>query len=102
MISDGEGNEAKIAAAQRKYKPEQIWKRYQLAHSNSDGKYTGTLKRSIFLKLVRAATSVDLKTLAALDNVSVRYGSENFQSGKVKETRKETCCGQKNKKLECV
>mmetsp|Transcript_8438 Transcript_8438/g.10983 ORF Transcript_8438/g.10983 Transcript_8438/m.10983 type:complete len:381 (-) Transcript_8438:4-1146(-) len=69
IISDGEGNESKIAAAQRKYKPEQIWKRYQVGHSAPDGKYTGTLKRSTFLKLVRAATSVDLKTLAALDNV---------------------------------
>jgi hypothetical protein len=68
----------KVPAVQRRLLRERMWDLYEREHTDGDGHYSG-VSRSVFLQGTNLATSTDQKSLAALDNHSVRYGSENFR-----------------------
>jgi len=57
---------------------EVIWREYRAAHTFPDGSYDG-LERSTFLAFCNEATGGQQKALGALDNIAVRYGTENWE-----------------------
>ena len=77
MRIDATGEEFKIPKALRTKLQEQLWLEYRSANTLSDGRYAG-LERSAFLKLCKDATGGRQKALGALDNISVRCGTENW------------------------
>ena len=68
----------KVSKLQRKQLRERMWDHYEAEHTDNEGNYSG-VSRSIYLEAVNLATSCDQKSLAALDNTSVRFGQDNFK-----------------------
>jgi len=64
----------KVPALQRKQLREHMWKSYSDLHG------TTGISRSEYIEAVNISTATQQKSLAALDNISVRYGTENFKS----------------------
>lgn len=64
-----------------------MWRDHQAKHTtyvtggdgNEAKKYTG-VSRAVFFRMAKQATARKQKTLAGLDNISFRYGSENFDT----------------------
>jgi len=68
----------KVPALQRRRLRIRMWELYEKEHTDNNGDYSG-VSRSVYLAATNIATATDQKSLAALDNHAVRYGTENFQ-----------------------
>ena len=84
------GQTLKVPSVSRKILRSHLWSRYVKDHTDSDGKYFGDFKKKKFMETLEAATDGDQKTYAALDQVKVRCGTENFESGV--QLLSEICC----------
>ena len=73
-IKFSDGTVMKVPALQRKQLREHMWKSY------SDLVGDTGISRSEHSEAVNISTATQQKSLAALDNISVRYGTENFKS----------------------
>ena len=67
-----------ISKTLRRSLKESLWREYRDAHTYPDRTYDG-LERSAFLQLCSEATGGHQKALGALDNIAVRYGTENWK-----------------------
>eukprot|EP00951_Prasinocladus_malaysianus_P007431 scaffold53397_cov29-Prasinocladus_malaysianus.AAC.1 len=85
VLSDGEV--ITVPAVQRKNLREVMWQQYKERHTivaedesgNMVSTYDG-VSRAVFFQCAKLTTAGQQKTLAGLDNISFRYGSENFAS----------------------
>ena len=75
------GKTLKIGSVARKFLRAHLWAAYARKHTDDNGAYTGGVSRTSFLKIASNATDQDEKCYAALDQIKVRYGSENFTAG---------------------
>ena len=73
-IKFDDGTTLKIPALQRKQLKEHMWQSYQSVFEDEG------IGRSQYLDAVEISTAIQQKSLAALDNIAVRYGTENFKS----------------------
>jgi hypothetical protein len=72
-----EGQQYSLPNFQRKHDAEQIWKKFEtLQRTDTTG--ARKIKRNKFLEIVKAITNSQSTSFAALDNINVRFGSENF------------------------
>ena len=71
-----DGEEITLPAGLRDQCREQLWRDWRDEHSDARGCYNGGIGRSAFLELSAKIAKGDLKSLAALDPVSVVHGSE--------------------------
>ena len=77
----GGGTILTISALGRLQLREHMWKRYKKENSDAKGEMLpGTVDRNTYLLTAGIATSADAKKLGALDNISERYGRENFET----------------------
>ena len=76
IISTGET--IPISKCMRKKLKEQLWLEYREEHTLEDGTFLG-MERSSFLSLTSEATGGQQKALGALDNIAVRFGTENWE-----------------------
>ena len=73
-----EGTRYTIPNFQRKCDPEQLWKDYeQLQKAKKPKKF---IKRTTFLEIVEMITRTQSTSLAALDIINVRFGTENLSN----------------------
>jgi hypothetical protein len=54
-----------------------MWREYKMQNTAEDGKYNG-MGHNLFVEVIRLSCGQEQATLAGLDNVSHRYGHENF------------------------
>ena len=59
-----------------------LWSEFKKKYTDGAGVYTGGVSRTDFLTITNCATKNQQKTYAALDQIKVRCGSENFQTGR--------------------
>ena len=58
-----------------------LWASFARAHTDENGNYNGGVSRADFLEIGSTATSEQEKCYSALDQIKVRCGTENFESG---------------------
>ena len=74
------GDILKVPAALRRELRSHMWREYKKLHLNHQGEYSGGVGETKFYELSKLATSGgQLKTMAGLDNISQRFGNENFE-----------------------
>jgi hypothetical protein len=74
------GDKLEVGSVSRKMLRAHLWSRYVAKHT-VEGRYVGDLSKKKFMKTLETATDSDQQTYAALDQIKVRCGSENFESG---------------------
>ena len=77
-----DGIQFEIPAIQRKQIRSEMFEEFQAQHTDNDGNYTGR-SRSIFFMAASLGSASDQKSLAALDNHAVRYGTDFKQLRKL-------------------
>jgi hypothetical protein len=70
-----------IPPVARKYLMAHMWAAYARLHTDDNGNYNGALSRTDFFEIIACSTSEQEKCYSALDQIKVRYGSENFEAG---------------------
>jgi hypothetical protein len=72
-----EGDNLVIPRYQRQFSPEIMWKKYK--HYKSSNQEALCIKRNSFLSITKIITGGQSTSFAALDNIYVRFGYENFK-----------------------
>ena len=71
-----EGQQYTLPNFQRKFDPEELWKKFEKQQEQESQRRK--MKRNKFLEIVHAITNSQSTSFAALDNINVRFGTENF------------------------
>ena len=78
LFTTTEGKKHTIPNFQRKADPEQLWKKFEKVQKQKED--VRHIKRATFLEITNVITNSQSTSLAALDNIAVRFGTENFQN----------------------
>ena len=75
------GEKFTIPPVARKFLRTHLWASFAREHTDDQGNYNGGVSRVDFLEIGRTVTSEQEKCYSALDQIKIRCGRENFESG---------------------
>ena len=75
------GETIQVPSVARKMLRAHLWSHYVHKHTDSEGHYFGDFKKKKFMEVLETVTDGDQQTYAALDQIKVRCGTVNFESG---------------------
>ena len=74
------GKMLRIPAVARKFLRTHLYANFATKNKDAKGTYIGGVSRTDFLDIANTCTSEQEKCYAVLDQIKVRYGSENFNN----------------------
>lgn len=80
VLSDG--TKLTVPQVARQGLRDHLWSGFVNKHTDAAGNFTGGISRSDFFDVSESATKGQQKTFAALDQIKVRCGRENFAKGR--------------------